>query len=297
MTTWEPFNFQCPICDCTFSSNAIISTNTFGGVETDFRAYASGMDPLPFYIHQCPKCHFSFMVGEFSVSDVLKDYVLSRKIFIGIEKTALIDCSTKYEIFGRGLAINRSSYENIAWAYLRASWMARSEFDRPKEKRLQLLAIDYFERAIKERTLTKEEDYEHVAFLIGELYRRTKSFNQAIEWFSQVNEPREQDAHRQKVLAEQGNSSPTFFTDEIHMINLAGGWTEPDYFSITEEEREKSREALDKLADLMTTIQSSKERSIQSSEGRSKEKLAGKKNVILKGFLKILIKNMFRVIR
>jgi uncharacterized protein (DUF2225 family) len=297
MTTWELLLFKCPICDCTFSDNIIISTNTFGGVETDFRAHASGMDPLPFYIHQCPKCHFSFMVSGFYVSDALKDYVLSRKIFEGIEQGALQASSTQYEIFGRGLTINQSPYENIAWAYLRASWMARSENDPPKEKRLQLLAIHYFERAITERTLTKEEDYEHVTFLIGELYRRTESFNQAIEWFSQVNEPREQDAHRQKVLAEQGNSSPTFFTNDIHMINLSGGWTEPDYFSITEEEREKSREALTELADLFEKIQSSEGRSIQSSEGRSKEKPVGKRSLILKGFLKILIKNMFRAIR
>ncbi|MFX1533358.1 MAG: DUF2225 domain-containing protein [Promethearchaeota archaeon] len=211
MTTLASSSFTCPICNHTFTDTVIMSTNNFGGVETDFRNHAVGFDPLPHYVHQCPECYFSMMGNNFPASDDLKEYVLSKEIFEGMSQDVLRETSTKYEIYGRALAFNQNPDEQVGWAYLRASWMARSERNRDDEKRLQLLAVKYFEKTFNERTLNNPEDYVHIKFLIGELYRRVESFSKAIEWLSQVGEPREGIAQRQLALAEQEDSSPTFF--------------------------------------------------------------------------------------
>ncbi|MFX0090655.1 MAG: DUF2225 domain-containing protein, partial [Candidatus Hodarchaeota archaeon] len=81
------------------------------------------------------------------------------------------------------------------------------------EIRLQLLAITHFRKAVEEQTLKKKDDTEHVKYLIGELYRRANEFNQAIEWFSQVEEPRKRDAEKQMALAQNNDASPTFFSN------------------------------------------------------------------------------------
>ena len=36
MTTLQPIELRCPICDTRFKSQQVISTNSFGGKRTDF---------------------------------------------------------------------------------------------------------------------------------------------------------------------------------------------------------------------------------------------------------------------
>ena len=42
---------HCPICDHCFDSQAVVSTNSFGGKRTDFHERAAGTQPLPYLIH------------------------------------------------------------------------------------------------------------------------------------------------------------------------------------------------------------------------------------------------------
>ena len=59
MTTLQQIELQCPICETRFRSQAVVSTNSFGGKRTDFHERAAGTQPLPYLIHMCNRCGFS----------------------------------------------------------------------------------------------------------------------------------------------------------------------------------------------------------------------------------------------
>ena len=47
MTTLQQIELQCPVCENRFRSQAVVSTNSFGGKRTDFHERAAGTQPLP----------------------------------------------------------------------------------------------------------------------------------------------------------------------------------------------------------------------------------------------------------
>ena len=42
MTTLQQIELQCPVCETRFRSQAVVSTNSFGGKRTDFHERAAG---------------------------------------------------------------------------------------------------------------------------------------------------------------------------------------------------------------------------------------------------------------
>ena len=47
MTSLQPVDLICPVCDNHFRSHSVLSTNSFGGKRTDFHNRAVGERPLP----------------------------------------------------------------------------------------------------------------------------------------------------------------------------------------------------------------------------------------------------------
>ena len=66
MTTLQQIDLRCPICDTRFRSQAVVSTNSFGGKRTDFHERAAGTQPLPYLIHMCARCGYSGSERDFS---------------------------------------------------------------------------------------------------------------------------------------------------------------------------------------------------------------------------------------
>lgn len=53
MTTLRLIELSCPVCGKSFQSQAVASTNAFGGKRTDFHERAAGTQPLAYQIHTC----------------------------------------------------------------------------------------------------------------------------------------------------------------------------------------------------------------------------------------------------
>ena len=79
MTTLQQIELRCPICGTAFRSQAVVSTNSFGGKRTDFHERAAGTQPLPYLIHMCSRCGFSGSERDFTeesdISPTLKERV------------------------------------------------------------------------------------------------------------------------------------------------------------------------------------------------------------------------------
>ena len=56
MTTLRQIELSCPICGNSFQSQAVVTTNAFGGKRTDFHERAAGTQPLAYLIHMCDEC-------------------------------------------------------------------------------------------------------------------------------------------------------------------------------------------------------------------------------------------------
>src|SRR5215212_2901670 len=79
MTTLQQIDLRCPVCDTAFRSQAVVSTNSFGGKRTDFHERAAGTQPLPYLIHMCSRCGYAGSERDFTeeaeVSPTLKEHV------------------------------------------------------------------------------------------------------------------------------------------------------------------------------------------------------------------------------
>src|SRR5688572_3712720 len=79
MTTLQQIELQCPVCENRFRSQAVVSTNSFGGKRTDFHERAAGTQPLPYLVHTCNRCGYTGAERDFTeeaeVTPVLREHV------------------------------------------------------------------------------------------------------------------------------------------------------------------------------------------------------------------------------
>src|SRR3712207_9351677 len=82
MTTLQQIELSCPVCNTCFRSQAVVSTNSFGGKRTDLHERAAGTQPLQYLVHMCNRCGYAgsarYFTEETEVSPMLKDHVWSE---------------------------------------------------------------------------------------------------------------------------------------------------------------------------------------------------------------------------
>ena len=66
MTSLQPIDLVCPVCDNHFRSQSVLATNSFGGKRTDFHERAAGAQPLPYLVHCCSACGYSGVAQSFA---------------------------------------------------------------------------------------------------------------------------------------------------------------------------------------------------------------------------------------
>jgi uncharacterized protein (DUF2225 family) len=196
-TTLNKGTFICAYCGKIFSDNKIESTNAFGGKDSEFRIYAIGGQPIPFFIHTCPNCGSPdeksiWQLGNNDYHKKLSDQekVEIGKFLISYREEQKVTPnnftpSQKYEVLANIYSILGNPSCKIAEAFLYAAWMADDEEKPERSKFLRKKAIDYFIKALDRKELTERQG-QTITYLIGELYRRIGNYEQAILWFSKV---------------------------------------------------------------------------------------------------------------
>ena len=190
MTTLITIRLTCPVCGTVFASQAIGSTSR-RGQDTDFRPHSLGLDPLPHYVHVCPNCCFAAYQGDFDgVQPSVREAVLTGKIraeeIIAGEPRGALKGSTKYLLAARCYEYDsRSNALKQADLYLRASWCARQEGRRFRERQCQTEAVLRFEEALENEEVQNRQ-VQVTLYLIGELYRRLGLFELAVDYFDRA---------------------------------------------------------------------------------------------------------------
>ena len=86
MTTLQQIELQCPVCETRFRSQAVVSTNSFGGKRTDFHERAAGTQPLPYLVHTCNRCGYTGAERDFTEEAEVTPGLRARKVRPGPDR-------------------------------------------------------------------------------------------------------------------------------------------------------------------------------------------------------------------
>lgn len=188
MTTLQQIELRCPVCDTRFRSQAVVSTNSFGGKRTDFHERAAGTQPLPYLIHTCNRCGYSGAERDFGeeaeVTPMLKEHVWNE-LAPAVNVTALSG-SEKYELAARVADWQSLEPRHIADLLLRAAWCCVDEGDIEAERFFRRKAAWMFEQALDSFDGVARDERAVLTYLVGELWRRVGDDAQASAWFDRV---------------------------------------------------------------------------------------------------------------
>lgn len=208
MTRFFTQDTHCPICNAAIAVRHLMSTNTFGGQDTDFRSHAVGFDPLHIVMNQCASCGYSDFSPYFDkpreMSDVLKQRI--RKEIHAVDDPS---DSHRYATAAQIAEIRGAALEEIANLYLNAAWCCQDENDTQGEKSFRKLAISNFISALDSEEI-KDSKRVSIIYLVGELYRRIGDSENAQNWFNRVIAMDDDSEHvaQYRKIAEQQRDNP-----------------------------------------------------------------------------------------
>lgn len=202
MTTLRQIKLICPICGHSFQSQAVETTNAFGGKRTDFHECAAGAQPLAYLIHMCSECGYSGGERDFNqeaeISPLLKEHVLNE----------LAPCaplaatgSGKYEAAAKVAEWQGMEERHIADLLLRAAWCCVDEGDTEAERYFRRHAAWMFEGALASYDGVGGEERAVLTYLVGELWRRIGDLDKARIWFGRVRDEVTDEESQQWILA------------------------------------------------------------------------------------------------
>jgi uncharacterized protein (DUF2225 family) len=198
MTVVDKIRLRCPVCKKKFCTLSVLSYSVLDQ-DTDFCPRGVGLGALPHLVHVCPNCYFAAFEGGFDgVEEGVREAVLSGAVraedVVGTEPAEALAGSTRYLLAARCYERDsRCSTLKLADLYLRASWCARQEGRREREREAQQEAVIRFEKAVEDGEVEAQQ-LQVILYLMGELYRRIGLFRVAVDYFDQaasVEEPSE----------------------------------------------------------------------------------------------------------
>jgi uncharacterized protein (DUF2225 family) len=202
--------FTCPNCGQDFSDEALYSTST-GGLTSEFRPIALGMQPEPYYVHTCTSCGLSGWdtVFEGDISPEVSALVAQRVTpLIGDGPPA---AWRRYEFAAWVARWQGTGDDEIGYMYLCAAWCADDrELPAAEASAYRRHAIECYENALDSDLLEGNQRAE-LTYLVGELHRRVGEVEAASAWFGRVAGLVEADetGERLAALAQRQRAEPS----------------------------------------------------------------------------------------
>lgn len=191
MTTLQQIELQCPVCETRFRSQAVISTNSFGGKRTDFHERAAGTQPLPYLVHMCDQCGYTGAERDFTeeadVTPVVREHVWTELApALTAPRPGAVLGSEKYEAAAKVAEWQGLEPRHVADLLLRAAWCCVDEGDVEAERFFRRKAAWAFERSLDAFDGVAREERAVLTYLVGELWRRVGDAAAARAWFDRV---------------------------------------------------------------------------------------------------------------
>lgn len=192
MTTLRQIGLCCPSCGNQFRSQAVVSTNAFGGKRTDFHERAAGTQPLAYLVHMCDRCGYSGTERDFTeqteLSPLVREHVWNELTRHVAHSAPAATGSEKYEAAAKVAEWQGMDPRYVADLLLRAAWCCVDEGDVEAERYFRRHAAWAFEKGLEFYDGVPREERAVLVYLVGELWRRVGDLVQANAWFDLVPE-------------------------------------------------------------------------------------------------------------
>lgn len=184
----------CPVCDAKFKTKIVkVNSPRIVARDSDFFIRYSVINPYFYDVWVCDSCGYSAMKADFpKIKSYQKDLVFSEitkkwRPHYFPEAYSPDDAINRYKL----ALVNSMSIEKpnstLAMTFLKLGWMYRLIEEEDKEQLFLNQALEYFLKAFS------IEDFpiygmqrDAITYLIGDLYRRTNSSEDALRWYSNV---------------------------------------------------------------------------------------------------------------
>ena len=176
MTTMMPVERKCALCGALNECYMLTSTNNFGGMDTEFRSYAVGYDPIETSLQTCSECGYT----HYNIENVPKNITATKELvknFIDVESAdkKTLPIYKSYEMVGRIIILDRVLPDKIAATFLRAAWTAEDADKLALAKTYRQEAAKFLAEWVSWGKKVSKRKTEQL-FLLAEIYRRAGEF-------------------------------------------------------------------------------------------------------------------------
>lgn len=173
---------KCPIDTTTVEFCVTMSMTTFGSYY-DFQEQGAIGNHYEELINSCPKCHYSGYLTDFE-----KEYSKEQKneiaIFLRKYDNIKINNTKECEIAGELKEFLKGSNDDISGCYLIGSYLIRNDSTQIEyRKQLQVNTLTFLRKALEKNEYKDLTVIATINYLIGEMYRRTSDFKNAIKHY------------------------------------------------------------------------------------------------------------------
>ena len=181
--TCDSKKVKCPIDKTIVEFCVTMSMTTFGSYF-DFQKQGAIGNYYEELINSCPKCHFSGYISDFKKKYSKEQKKMIRN-FLENNNNGNIDHAKECEIAGNIKEILKEPNDDIANCYLIGSYLLRPDSAKKElRKQLQKNTLTYLKKAIDNGEYVDLTVIATIKYLIGEMYRRTSDFTDAIIYFN-----------------------------------------------------------------------------------------------------------------
>jgi len=188
-----PAHVKCPFCGGIFKTIVVISMS-YGEEDSDFRPHFRGLNPMKYFVHECPYCGYIGQSREFKGVRISKEVPPDKDV--KYEHRVIGDYDNPFLKLAKSLEMRGANPYDIAVAYHYAAWYYRLMYEKSenddekskfkeKEKAALKETINWFKKALESRDVRSKER-PIIIYLIGELYRLIGEFEQALIYFEKA---------------------------------------------------------------------------------------------------------------
>jgi uncharacterized protein len=201
---------QCPVCNNTFKSSTIkAGTIKLDSVDTDLRPEYKDIDILKYGVVVCPKCGYAALNQFFNMISTVQARLIKEQISASFKRSIIKedveisyeDAIIRHKLALLGAVVKKGKLSERAYTCLKTAWLLRGkgeslseasdhkEIQNLKEEENEFLtkAYDGFIKAYyQENYPICGMDSNTLAYLLGDIARRLKKYEEAGKWISQV---------------------------------------------------------------------------------------------------------------
>lgn len=202
----------CPICGKQFSSmKAKVNSYKVEKKDEDFCIHYVDINPMYYEVFVCPFCAYSATENSFKdISEaeinLLKDAFSGRTVGRSFctERT-LDDAIAAYKLAIHTAELRNAKTSTLAGLCLKLAWLYRFAEDKHEDRFLKFALENYLEAFDKEEFPIGNLNEISMLYLLGELSRRVRKYNDAVIWFGKAvaNPQRGENPRIEKLAREQ----------------------------------------------------------------------------------------------